>query len=63
VGQSFKPIPTDLRGPKVQDAGDGALFQVIAYSKPESRHPALATTVTPEDRWRIIAFIRSLGPR
>ncbi len=63
VGQSFAPKPHDLREAEVQEMSDGELFQYIGYSKPKSRHPALATTVSIIDRWRIAAYIKSLGIR
>lgn len=64
VGQSFAPKPGDLRREAVQQAmSDGDLFKYIGYSKPKSRHPALATTVSIPDRWRITAYIKSLGLR
>ncbi|MFP4347649.1 MAG: c-type cytochrome [Thermodesulfobacteriota bacterium] len=63
VGQSFAPKPDDLREADVQEMSDGELFQYIGYSKPKSRHPALATTVSIIDRWRITAYIKSLGIR
>jgi len=63
VGQSFHPLPTDLRSTKVQSLTEGALFQDISYGKPDARQPALATTIDPMDRWRIIAYVKSLGLR
>ena len=64
VGQSFAPLPTDLRSPKVQSQSEGALFQHISYGIGGSgRQPALATTIFMDDRWRIVAFVKSLGTR
>jgi mono/diheme cytochrome c family protein len=64
VGQSFAPLPTDLRSPQVQELMDGVLFQHISYgSGSESRQPALATTIRIDDRWRVIAYIKSIGIR
>ena len=63
VGQSFAPLPTDLRSAKVQDLSEGAHFKEISYGIPEGRQPPLATTIAPPDRWRIIAYIKSLGLR
>jgi mono/diheme cytochrome c family protein len=61
VGQSFYPLPTDLRSRKVQSKSAGALFYEISYGIPGGRQPALDTTIDVDDRWRIIGFIRSLG--
>ena len=63
VGQSFQPLPADLRGDKVQSVPDGVLFKSISYGIPGGRQPPLATTVDAMDRWRIIAFLKSLPPR
>jgi mono/diheme cytochrome c family protein len=64
VGQSFAPLPTDLRSPHVQSQSEGALFQHIGYGIGGSgRQPALATTIFPDDRWKIVAFVKSLGTR
>ena len=63
VGQSFAPLPSDLRSLKVQTLSEGALFKEISYGIAKGRQPPLATTVDIADRWRIIAYIKSLGPR
>ena len=63
VGQSFQPLPTDLRSTKVQSLSEGAFFKEISYGVPDGRQPPLATTIDVMDRWRIIAHIKSLGIR
>jgi mono/diheme cytochrome c family protein len=63
VGQSFQPLPTDLRSTKVQDQAEGILFKEISYGVPDGRQPPLATTISIDDRWRITAYVKSLGPR
>ena len=63
VGQSFHPLPTDLRSTKVQSLSEGAFFKEISYGVPGGRQPPLAMTIDVEDRWRIIAYIQSLGIR
>jgi mono/diheme cytochrome c family protein len=63
VGQSFQPLPYDLRSPKVQYKPDGSLFKSISYGIPGGRQPALDTTVTVDDRWCVVAYIKSLGLR
>ena len=35
VGQSFFPLPTDLRSAKVQSLSDGAFFKEISYGIPD----------------------------
>jgi mono/diheme cytochrome c family protein len=63
VGQSFAPPPGDLRSAKVQSMPEGTLFKEISYGIPGGRQPALATTMAVDDRWRAIAFVKSLGQR
>lgn len=63
VGQSFEPLPGDLRSAKVQAMSDGALFKEISYGKPKGRQPPLAATISMADRWQIIAYVKSLGTR
>ncbi len=63
VGQSFAPLPTDLRSAKVQDSAVGELFKTVSYGIPDGRQPPLHATITIEDRWRVVAYIKSLGPR
>jgi hypothetical protein len=63
VGQSFHPLPGDLRSRKVQSMADGLIFEEISYGIPGGRQPPLATTIAPLDRWRIIAYLKTLGPR
>jgi mono/diheme cytochrome c family protein len=63
VGQSFAPLPTDLKTETVQSKSDGALFREISYGIPNGRQPPLATTIDIADRWRVIAYVKSLGIR
>ncbi|MBW2669204.1 MAG: c-type cytochrome [Deltaproteobacteria bacterium] len=63
VGQSFHPLPGDLQSARVQSMPQGTLFKEISYGIPNGRQPALATTIAVNDRWRIIAHIKSLEPR
>ncbi len=63
VGQSFAPLPGDLRSPKVQSMPVGQMFSEISYGIPGGRQPALASTISPEERWQVIAFLKSLGQR
>jgi mono/diheme cytochrome c family protein len=63
VGQSFSPLPTDIRSAKVQALPIGVHFKEISYGIPDGRQPALATTIDPLDRWRIVAYVKSLGVR
>lgn len=59
VGQSFTPIPTNLRTSYVQQQNDGQLFYKISFGY--RRHPPLNTTISQDDRWAILRYIRSVG--
>jgi mono/diheme cytochrome c family protein len=63
VGQSFAPPPGDLRTAKIQSMSPGLLFKEISYGIPDGRQPALATTMTVDERWQSIALVKSLGVR
>ncbi len=63
VGQSFQPLPADLRSSQVQSKLDGELFKSVSYGIPGGRQPALHTTIQVADRWHVIAFVKSLGNR
>jgi hypothetical protein len=63
VGQSFAPLPTDLRSEKVQAYSEGEMFKDISYGEPGKRQPPLATTIDITTRWHIVAYVRSLGVR
>jgi mono/diheme cytochrome c family protein len=61
VGQSFAPLPSNLQSNYVQRQTDGELFVKITFGF--RRHPPLGTTVSEEDRWAMIIYIRSLKPK
>jgi mono/diheme cytochrome c family protein len=63
VGQSFQPLPTDLRSVEVQSKNPGELFKTVSYGVPDGRQPALQTTITIEGRWSVVAYVKSLGTR
>ncbi len=63
VGQSFAPLPGDLRSAKIQTLPVGQLFHEVSYGLPGGRQPALASTIAIDERWRIIGFVQSLGRR
>jgi len=61
VGQSFAPLPANLAGQVVQGQSDGELFYKISLGY--RRHPPLATTISEEDRWAVVNYLRSLGKK
>lgn len=63
VGQSFAPTPRDLRSEVVQSLAPGKIFHEISYGIPDGRQPPLATTMSVDERWDVIAYIYSLGLR
>ena len=63
VGQSFAPLPTDLRSDKVQNSPVGVLFKNVSYGVPDGRQPPLHATITVDDRWKVVAYVKSLGLR
>jgi hypothetical protein len=58
VGQSFAPLPANLKEKAVQRQTDGELFAKISLGY--RRHPPLSSTVSAEDRWAVVHFIRGL---
>lgn len=63
VGQSFSPLPGDLRSAKVQGLTSGQIFYEISYGLPGGRQPALASTIAVDERWQIVGYVKSLGIR
>ncbi len=61
VGQSFAPLPANLTQPLVQDQNDGEIFYKIRFGF--NRHPPLYSTITEDETWAIIRFIRSIAKR
>jgi mono/diheme cytochrome c family protein len=59
VGQSFSPLPANLRSANVQTKSDGLLFKNLTLGY--KRQPPLAYTVSEEERWAVILYIRSLA--
>ena len=58
VGQSFYPLPTNLKNPYTQDQNDGKLFYTITFGL--NRHPGLGFMISETDRWAIVHYLRSL---
>jgi mono/diheme cytochrome c family protein len=58
VGQSFVPLPADLGSPRVQSMPDGVIYSRIRLGF--GRHPPLFSTLSGEQGWEVIAYIRSM---
>ncbi len=59
VGQSFSPLPTDLRSRKVLSQADGELYSRIRLGY--KRHPRLYTTVAEADTWAVVDYLKSFA--
>jgi len=59
VGQSFFPLPANLKTPGIRTQSDGELFVKISLGF--KRCPPLAYTVAEQDRWAIINYLRHLA--
>ena len=57
VGQSFAPLPANLESSQVQDQTDGEIFYKIRFGF--NRHPPLYATVTDDETWAIVRYLRS----
>jgi hypothetical protein len=61
VGQSFSPLPADLRSSVIMSQGDGVIYVRIRLGF--KRHPPLFSTVSDHDAWSVIVYLRSVqGP-
>ncbi len=58
VGQSFAPLPANLKALEVRRQDDGALFYKIEMGF--RRHPPLAYTMAEWECWSIINYLRFL---
>ncbi len=58
MSQTFKPKPTNLASKVVQANSDGELFWKITNGR--SPMPANRVRFTDEQRWYIVAFLRTL---
>lgn len=59
VGQSFAPLPTNLKSSTVQGHSDGELFYRISLGW--LRHPPLIHTAASDEIWAIIHYMRFLA--
>ncbi len=59
VGKKFVPAPADLRaGSPVMGLSDGQIFVIVSSGL--GPMPAFRADMAPEDRWRVVAFLRTL---
>ncbi|HBG05670.1 MAG: cytochrome C [Geobacteraceae bacterium GWC2_58_44] len=58
VGQSYIPVPADLRTEKITRYGDGDLLRSMLTGV--GHEPVLERVVPQEHRWYLVLFVRSL---
>ena len=58
VGQYLVPHPPDLAAPLVQHITDGAMFWHITMG--QGKMPGFRHWLTPDERWALTAYVRSL---
>jgi mono/diheme cytochrome c family protein len=58
VGQYLVPHPPDLAGPLVQNRSDGAIFWHVTMG--QGKMPGFRHWTTPQERWSLVAYVRSL---
>jgi mono/diheme cytochrome c family protein len=61
VGQSFAPLPANLTSPAMMSASDGELYAKVRLGF--KRHPRLFPTISEDDTWAVLIFIRSEAGR
>ncbi len=59
VGKALNPRPANLTSPAVQQQSDGAIYYKITEGRPPM--PAFKGTLTDEQRWQVVKFIRTLA--
>jgi copper transport protein len=64
VGLTLNPHPADLSQHAVPGVHtDGQLYDWISHGFPGSAMPAFASTLTEEERWHLVNYIRTLAPK
>lgn len=56
---ALDPKPANLHADHVQDLPDGGLFWIISHGAPGTAMPAWKETLSEEDRWHVVNFIRT----
>jgi len=61
TSKRFPAQPTSLTGDLVKNKPDGELFHVITLGSLSGLMGAHGSQITPENRWKIVQYIRELG--
>lgn len=56
---SLDPAPSDLHEDHVQELTDGGLYYIISHGRPETAMPAWEDTLSEDERWHIVNFLRT----
>jgi mono/diheme cytochrome c family protein len=59
VGAYFDPLPVEMQSDRVQDRQDGEIYWILGNGL--GNMPSFGNLLTPEERWELILFIRSLA--
>ncbi|MCC6394946.1 MAG: cytochrome c [Bryobacterales bacterium] len=51
------PAPPNLKGEKSLKLTEGQMFHILTFG--QKKMPSYATQLTPEDRWSVIAYVKS----
>ena len=60
MGESYIPVPADLRSAKVRRYRDGELLRAMLKGK--GHEPVLEQVVPVRHRWYLVLYVRSLAP-
>jgi mono/diheme cytochrome c family protein len=60
VGESFVPVPSDLRAAKVRGYSDGQILRAMLTGT--GHDPVMNQTVRPQHRWYLVLYVRSFKP-
>lgn len=60
VGRGY-PAPPSLDADNARNMRDGQIFHIVTYG--QKNMPSYASQISPQDRWNVIAFIRSIQTR
>ncbi len=58
VGEVYAPKPANFQLPRLVSATDGRIYEVITNGY--STMPAFYKRLSPEERWRVVAYVREL---
>lgn len=58
VAQRGYPAPPSLLAPNAMNMKDGQMFHILTYG--QNNMPSYASQVLREDRWKVIAYVRTL---